>query len=120
MTAQTFDALRLANEVRYDRAALRATIRDTAGHGIGQHDRGRLALADAVERNPMCLHNARLWDVLGWPPKTHAAVKRRVMRHIGVRYDYRTVGELTDRQRTLLVSVLRSPALLDTDREIAA
>lgn len=111
---QHMTALATANERRLERAALKQQVHDAAGDGPGRGPRGLAKLADVIDHNPASIQSAKVWDVLAWSPRIGPQVIRRVLRHIGAS-PYRTVGALTERQRTLLVSVLRSPALLEQD-----
>lgn len=101
----TVEWLPSGNHVRWQRAQFKRRIRDAATRS---DHAGWLELAAIIAERPPSLRTARLWDVLGWAPY-EAGVRRRIFAHVGVISEFRTIGELTDRQIALLVQAIRSP-----------
>lgn len=100
MSEQSMDALRKANEVRCERAAIR---RDVAA--------GTATLADAIDRP--CLENALVRDVLSWQAGWGTYRITRAMNDIGISL-FATVGRLTPRQRKALLGLPADPPLFRT------
>lgn len=100
MSEQSMDALRKANQVRYERADLK---RDLIA--------GTVTLAQVLERE--CVENAPVRDVLAWQPGWGTYRITRVLNDIGISL-FATVGRLTARQRRALVGLPADPPLFRT------
>jgi hypothetical protein len=92
---QRLRALRLANEIRSARAQLK---KDLAS--------GKIELAQILARSPECVLTARVRDVLLALPKIGPVKTGRILADCGIAHS-KTVGGLTERQRTELLNRLR-------------
>jgi hypothetical protein len=92
---QRLRALRLANEIRSARAELKRELAS-----------GKIELAQIVARPPECVRTARVRDVLLALPKVGAVKAGRILADCGIAHS-KTLGGLTDRQRTELLNRFR-------------
>ena len=92
---QRLRALRLANEIRSARAQLK---KDLAS--------GKIELAQVLARSPECVRTARVRDVLLALPKIGSVKAARILADCGIAHS-KTLGGLTDRQRTELMNRFR-------------
>lgn len=99
---QHLQALQLANRARFERAELRAWVKEPAET---VESRERLA---AILDGPLpdCLRTLMLEDFMRWGWKLIPARRRAVCRLAGCS-DTRTLGQLTDRQRDVIARALR-------------
>jgi hypothetical protein len=91
---QRLGALRLANEIRSARAQLK---KDLAS--------GKIELAQILAQ-PECLRTARVRDVLLALPKIGSVKAGRILADCGIAHS-KTLGGLTERQRTELLNRFR-------------
>jgi len=91
---QRLRALRLANEVRSARSQLK---KDLAS--------GKIELAQIVARPPEWVRTARVRDVLLALPKIGSVKAGRILADCGIAHS-KTLGGLTERQRTELMKLL--------------
>lgn len=92
---QRLRALQQANEIRSARAKLK---RDLGS--------GKLDLAGIVAHPPDWVMTARVRDVLLALPRIGPVKAGRILAHCGIAHS-KTLGGLTDRQRTELIGLLR-------------
>ena len=92
---QRLRALQLANEIRSARAQLK---KDLAS--------GRIELAQILARPPECVRTARVRDVLLALPKIGSVKAGRILADCGIAHS-KTLGSLTERQRTELLNRFR-------------
>jgi hypothetical protein len=92
---QRLRALRLANEIRSARAQLK---KDLAS--------GKIELAQILARPPEWVRTARVRDVLLALPKVGSVKAGRILADCGIA-DSKTLGGLTERQRTELLNRFR-------------
>ncbi len=92
---QRLRALRLANEIRSARAQLK---KDLAS--------GKIELAQILAQPPACLRTARVRDVLLALPKIGSVKAGRILTDCGIAHS-KTLGGLTERQRTELLNRVR-------------
>jgi hypothetical protein len=92
---QRMDALARANEVRLKRGNLK---RDVAS--------GRISVTRLLVKPPKCLHNAKVIDMLMAVPYFGPVKSTKVLVRCDIALN-KTIGGLTDRQRSALVSRLR-------------
>jgi hypothetical protein len=92
---QRLRALRLANEIRSARAQLK---KDLAS--------GKIELAQILARPPECVRTARVRDVLLALPKIGSVKAGRILADCGIVHS-KTLGDLTERQRTELLNRFR-------------
>lgn len=106
---QHMTALALANATRKARSQLRHQVHGTKDFASSCHE----LAAILSEGAPACMRNMRVEEALGWV-WLHGRKPRRfvneVLDQVGCS-EWRPVGELTLRQRTVLVNVLRSHSL---------
>ena len=106
--AQRMLALEKANHVRVTNARLFREI-------TGLEERDARALCAAVFTDPTDEQNAAKVDqLLRAVPRFGAVKVRGLLVHADIRVSGRRVGELSQRQRTLIASVLLNPASLWT------
>lgn len=107
---QHASALAVANKVRFERAAIRARVRD-------QHTMAESALALGVALNideeplPPGLQRVAVGAALRWVKYYTERHVAHVMRHAGIPNELTLLGSLTDRQVKAMGHTLRSPAL---------
>jgi hypothetical protein len=92
---QRLRALRLANEIRSARAKLK---KDLAS--------GKIELAQILAQPPEYVRTARVRDVLLALPKIGSVKAGRILADCGIAHS-KTLGGLTDRQRTELLNRFR-------------
>ena len=92
---QRLRALRLANEIRSARANLKKNLAS-----------GKIELAQILAQPPTCVRTARVRDVLLVLPKIGSVKADRILAHCGIAHS-KTLGGLTERQRTELISRFR-------------
>ena len=102
MTQQE-QALKAANGIRLQRAALRREVRGLP------FEQGRARVADVLECPPDFMESAVVFRVLQWPRYTGEHVARSMLVPSGAS-ELRRVGELTDRQVAVLAGRLRDGA----------
>jgi S13-like protein len=90
-------ALMQANEVRSARASLKRDLRE-----------GKLRLEQILASEPRCVSSAKVFDLLLAVPKFGPVRAARLLGHVRVSQT-KTVGALSDRQRTSLIELLRRP-----------
>lgn len=96
----------LSNDVRSQRREIRVVVKAARPKRAGM-----ARLADELEGRPACLNRVRIWDALDWVSHMDQRSIALLLRHAGVRNEFRLLGELSDRQVEALVFALRSPAL---------
>jgi hypothetical protein len=89
---QRLSALRLANEIRSARARLKKELAS-----------GKIELAQVLARPPECVRTARVRDVLLALPKIGSVKAAGILADCGIAHS-KTLGGLTDRQRTELLN----------------
>lgn len=92
---QRMDALEVANDVRTRRARLKKDLRA-----------GRTTIQDVLLEPPEWCATAKLMDVLLATPKYGRVKVNKLLRTVGVSPS-KTVGGLSQRQRTEIVSMIR-------------
>ena len=92
---QRLDALQRANEVRTRRAQLK---RDLKG--------GRVSIHSLLLKPPEYLHSAKVFDMLLAVPKYGRVKVNKILAQCRISPS-KTIGGLSERQRTELVSLLR-------------
>ena len=92
---QRLRALRLANEIRSARAQLK---KDLAS--------GKIEPAQILAQPPACVRTARVRDVLLALPKIGSVKAGRILADCGIAHS-KTLGGLTERQRTELLNRFR-------------
>jgi hypothetical protein len=92
---QRLRALRLANEIRSARAQLK---RDLAS--------GKIELAQILAQPPECVRTARVRDVIVALPRIGSVKAGRILADCGIAHS-KTLGGLTERQRTELLNRFR-------------
>ena len=92
---QRLEALERANEIRRLRAQLKRDLK--AGHK---------AIEEVLSRPPNYLASATILDLLIWTPKRKRTKASRVLQRCQISAS-RTVGELTERQRQVLLAHLQ-------------
>ena len=92
---QRLRALRLANEIRSARAQLK---KDLAS--------GKIEPAQILAQPPECVRTARVRDVLLALPKIGSVKAGRILADCGIAHS-KTLGGLTERQRTELLNRFR-------------
>ena len=103
MTLAQHDVARAhANEVR--RSTAEARWRVAAQPTL---DGGLAVLADELESGRVWPRHLRVVEVLAWPRRSGPVMQRRLLRGVGLS-ESRKVGELTVRERGVLVLALRS------------
>lgn len=90
-------ALRQANEVRSSRARLKRDLRE-----------GKVRLDQILASQPKCVASAKVFDLLVAVPKIGPVRAARLLGQARVGQT-KTVGALSDRQRTSLIELLRRP-----------
>jgi hypothetical protein len=91
---QRMEALKRANHVRSQRAALKAQLKS-----------GAVSIVSIIEQPPEYLQTAKIMDVLMAAPKYGRVKAARIMERCRVSPS-KTVGGLSDRQRRELISAL--------------
>jgi hypothetical protein len=91
---QRLEALKRANHVRSQRAALKADLK-----------RGSVSITDVIKDPPEYLQTAKIMDVLMAAPKYGRVKAARIMEYCRVSQS-KTVGGLSERQRRELVGAL--------------
>jgi hypothetical protein len=91
---QRMDALRRANDIRSDRARLKERLRA-----------GELAIAEVLVDPPVCVHTAKVLDLLLAVPKYGRVKANRLLERCRVS-PAKTVNGLTPRQRKELLDML--------------
>jgi hypothetical protein len=92
---QRLRALQLANEIRSARAQLKKELAS-----------GKIELAQILAQPPESVRTARVRDVLLALPKIGAVKAGRILAECGIAHS-KTLGGLTDRQRTELLNRFR-------------
>ncbi len=92
---QRMDALRRANDIRSERARLKERLRN-----------GELAIIDVLSDPPICVHTAKVLDLVLAVPK-YGRVKANRLLERGRVSPAKTVNGLTPRQRKELLDMLR-------------
>lgn len=108
MSAQSLEALALANQSRYARAALRAWVKEPADAIVSRH-----RLADIIgdpDGLPDCLRTLMLEDFLLWGYRMYPR-HRRGCYELADTHAGRLLGALTVRQRSVIADGLRMPAV---------
>lgn len=109
MHSQPLEALAIANDIRLERARLRRRV-----HALKDYREGCCELADLLESGPAGMHRLRVGHALFW---VHRMNEARLMALLSPAWaesswerisPWRMVGELTSRQRSMLVSRLRN------------
>jgi hypothetical protein len=95
MSIQSLEALVLANEVRIRRAQDRRDLQ------TGTRAEQIRKVAGIIERVPAHMNSLRVLDLLQWPRGIGQKKANVMLQRIGVSPG-RRLGQLTDRQRTLL------------------
>jgi hypothetical protein len=91
---QRMDALRRANDIRSERARLKERLRN-----------GEAAILDVLADPPVCVHTAKVMDLLLAVPKYGRVKAGRVLERCRIS-PARTVNGLTPRQRKELQDVM--------------
>lgn len=91
---QRLDALRRANDIRSERARLKERLRS-----------GEVAIADVLVDPPLCVHTAKVLDLLLAVPKYGRVKANRLLERCRVS-PAKTVNGLTPRQRKELLDML--------------
>ncbi|MBN1319216.1 MAG: hypothetical protein JXA87_00100 [Thermoleophilia bacterium] len=91
---QRLDALRRANDIRSERARLKERLRN-----------GELAIGDVLVDPPLCVHTAKVLDLLLAVPKYGRVKANRLLERCRVS-PAKTVNGLTPRQRKELLDML--------------
>jgi hypothetical protein len=92
---QRMDALARANEIRSQRAHLKRELKA-----------GKIAIADLLAAPPSCIYTAKVFDLLLAVPRYGRVKVNKVLAHCRISPS-KTVGGLSERQRTELVTMLR-------------
>jgi hypothetical protein len=92
---QRMDALSRANEVRVSRAQLKKELKA-----------GRVRIDDLLDDPPEYVGTAKVFDILLAVPKFGRVKAARFLKHCRISQS-KTVGGLSERQRTELVGLLR-------------
>ncbi len=92
---QRMDALARANEIRSQRAHLKRELKA-----------GRVAISDLLAQPPSCISTAKVFDLLLAVPRYGRVKVNKVLAHCRISPS-KTVGGLSERQRTELVTMLR-------------
>jgi hypothetical protein len=87
------DALRRANEIRVRRAQLKKDLKD-----------GRVRIESVLERPPDYVETAKVFDILMAVPKLGRVKASRLLNQCRISQS-KTVGGLSERQRTELVGL---------------
>ena len=88
------DALRRANEIRVRRAQLKKDLKD-----------GRVRIESVLERPPDYVETAKVFDILMAVPKLGRVKASRLLNQCRISQS-KTVGGLSERQRTELVGLV--------------
>lgn len=101
---QHLTALQHANMIRAHRSAIKREIRSVPG----SDGRGILAalLDDRDPTNEAAIARVPVIDFLCWPTRGQVRIARRMLTVLGTN-DFKLVGALSDRQRTMLATLLR-------------
>lgn len=99
---QRMNALENANRIRYQRAALKAEIKE-----LGRKE-GSALLADAIEAMPDWIARAGALEVIGWAPRIGSGTADEIYARLC--QSQRRLCELSPRQRTVLADALRAHA----------
>lgn len=91
---QRMEALRRANDIRSERARLKEGLRN-----------GKLAIVDVLADPPLCVHTAKVLDLLLAVPKYGRVKASRVLERCRIS-PARTVNGLTPRQRKELLEIM--------------
>jgi hypothetical protein len=91
---QRMEALRRANDVRSERARLKEGLRN-----------GEMAIVDVLAEPPLCVHTAKVLDLLLAVPKYGRVKANRVLERCRIS-PARTVNGLTPRQRKELLEIM--------------
>lgn len=91
---QRMDALRRANDIRSERARIKERLR-----------RGELGIADLLSDPPVCIHTAKVLDLLLAVPKYGRVKSNKLLERCRVS-PAKTVNGLTPRQRKELLDML--------------
>lgn len=112
MSAQSEAALRRANVLRFERAALKERIGGEQTYADGAAELAAI-LSGGV---PACLASARVEQVLPWIASSQPITRRRVLQIVGAS-ETLAMRDLTGRQLAQLVAALRSPSR-DLEQEL--
>lgn len=104
---QHMQALNLANEIRFERAAVRAWIKEPGDAIVSRH-----RLADLLTEAPLrtCLRTLLLEDFLMWGFRLQAT-RRQGCYELADANAGRMLGALSDRQRNVIAGALRMPSV---------
>jgi hypothetical protein len=91
---QRMDALRRANDIRSERARLKERLRT-----------GQVGISDVLVDPPVCVHSAKVLDLLLAVPKYGRVKANRILERCRVS-PAKTVNGLTPRQRKELLDIL--------------
>lgn len=122
MSPQHLDALQLANQRRFARAAIRRRITDAGGTGYARRTpaartNGMQQAATELEPRPDELHTMTAWDFLRW--SCPARDCRRILSTAEVHNAYRRLGELSPRQVQVVCDELRRGPVVGFTSEAA-
>lgn len=92
---QRMDALARANNIRTERAQVKRDLKA-----------GRLSIAGLLERPPSCIETAKVFDLLLAVPRYGRVKVNKVLLTCRISPS-KTIGGLSERQRTELVALLR-------------
>jgi hypothetical protein len=92
---QRMEALRRANEIRSRRAQLKKDLKD-----------GQVHITDIIEEPPDYVLTAKVFDMLMAVPKYGKVKATRFLNHCRISQG-KTIGGLSERQRSELVELLR-------------
>lgn len=99
MSAQALAALELGNEIRFHRARVRAEVKTWV------RDQGRARLAAIIRTNDPRWRTCKLGRLLTMPVQTGPVKAAWWAKEAGLTVN-RQLGQLTDRQRELLASIV--------------
>lgn len=91
---QRMEALRRANDIRSDRARLKERLRS-----------GEVVIVDVLSDPPVCVHTAKVMDLLLAVPKYGRVKANRILERCRIS-PARTVNGLTPRQRKELLDIM--------------
>lgn len=102
---QALQALAVANERRLECAAARLRVRLASGTAAGM-----AALADELDAGDTWPKALRVEEALRWPRRSQPRHRQALLWHVGCT-EQTTVAKLTERQRGVLCTALRSPVV---------